>query len=72
MVSFKEYLETCRFSGSPEADFVVDAQSDGDLSNARSWPELRSHMSTRRGVSPRSLEAAEVVWRAYEQSQGGR
>jgi hypothetical protein len=69
MVSFKEYLETCRFSDSPEADFVADAEADGNLHAVGSWSELHEYLSSRPHISPQYIEAARVVWEAYESSQ---
>lgn len=65
MVSFREYLETCRFEDSPEADFVRMAQADGRLAGAASWDELRARLQEDRQASARELEAAQSVWQAY-------
>jgi hypothetical protein len=69
MVSFQEYLDTCRFQDSPDADFVQDAQSDGRLAKAGSWEELRVTLLEQREASTEMIEAAQRVWQAYEQSQ---
>lgn len=69
MVSFQDYLETCRFEDSPEADFVQMAQADGRLARVSSWEELRAYLQEDRKVSARQLQAAQSVWLAFEQSQ---
>jgi hypothetical protein len=65
MVSFRDYLETCRFEDSPEADFVQMAQADGRLAGATSWEELRACLQDDRHASAQELEAAQSVWQAY-------
>lgn len=70
MVSFQEYLETCRFEESPEATFVEEALADGRLSGAKTWDDLHSQLIGRSEIDPLDLEAARSVWEAYVQAQG--
>ncbi|WP_424811385.1 hypothetical protein [Roseococcus sp. YIM B11640] len=66
MISFKEYLETCRFEASPEADFVREAEANSDLHGVESWSELSRRLA---GRPESERRAAERVWRAYEETQ---
>jgi hypothetical protein len=69
MVSFQDYLETCRFEDSPEADFVQMAQTDGRVAGAHTWEELRAYLEVERKPAADEIEAAQSVWQAFEQSQ---
>lgn len=68
MALFKDYLEMCRFSDSPEADFVQTALADGRIFGAGSWEELRAYLQDERRAAPRELKAAHNIWRDYERS----
>ncbi|TCI00780.1 hypothetical protein EJV46_00965 [Roseococcus sp. SYP-B2431] len=69
MLSFQEYVETCRFEDSPEADFVQRAQADGRVAGASSWEELREYLEGELNADAEEMEAAKSVWQAFEQAQ---
>lgn len=46
--------------------FVIDAQHDGDLPNARNWKELRYYFENFHfGQRPDVMASARKVWRQY-------
>lgn len=68
MVSFKGYLEMCRFQDSPEADFVQAALADGRIHGAGSWEELRAYLENERQASAREMQAAHNIWQDFQRS----
>lgn len=68
MVSFKGYLEMCRFQNSPEADFVQTALADGRIHDAGSWEELRAYLENERKFSAREMQAAHNIWQDFQRS----
>jgi hypothetical protein len=66
-VSFKEFIRSVPAGTNPEGDFIQDARSDHRLPEISTWPELE-HYFVRRAAIAEAINAAENVWRAYEDS----
>lgn len=64
MLTFKEYLKTRRITDTPAGDFTRDAQSDPNLPDAKSWPELKRYLE-RVSTLPGVIPAGRQVWAAY-------
>jgi hypothetical protein len=69
-MAFREYITSKRLAGvTQQGRFVVDAQEDGDLPDARTWGELEAYL-VGKNCSRELLEDAAGVWRDYEDSIG--
>ena len=67
-MSFKNYVAKRRVTDTPAGDFVSDAKRDGQMPDARTWPELDAYLRSR-GAHQEAINAARSVWRAYLAAQ---
>lgn len=64
-MTFKEYLTTRQPRDNIQGDFVRDAKSDSTMPAVTTWAELKRHL-LRRNACGGALEAAKLVWSAYQ------
>ena len=63
-MTFKDYINKRPPTYNEQGDFVRRAHASGDLSDATSWGELKSHME-RSGAPSHIVDARELVWSKY-------
>ncbi len=64
-LTFKEYLAKRRVKENIQGDFVKEARCDPQLPDVTSWAELKPYLE-RSGVYRSALQAASLVWTAYQ------
>lgn len=64
-MTFNEYIITRQARDNIQGDFVRDAKSDATLPDVTTWAELKRHL-LRRNACDGALEAAKLVWSAYQ------
>lgn len=64
-MTFKEYLTTRQTRDNIQGDFVRDAKSDSTMPDVTTGAELKRHL-LRRNACDGALEAAKLVWSAYQ------
>jgi hypothetical protein len=65
VMTFKEYLANRQVRDNIQGDFVKDARLDSRLPDVTTWAELKSYL-VRSGAVPGAIEAAQLVWSAYQ------